>query len=307
MNDEKVFFIRHQPFEEHHSNEDLTDLKIANKIAIFFDDVPFDQVIKNIDYSGSEIEYNEEYFSKNGGKPSYNRAYKSALNYMWTLAKKGGLVVAEYNRGSECSIGRVLPSTKIETFKGKFHVTLQLGQVKPINYADYPVLPAVRPPYGTICEPHSSFFTEIFPAVFNNDFSDIKIRRSLLHPKMLEQLCVEYLRAREGLNYCILRPGKSLPTIDIAGVSVEGKTIFAQVKANQIDQTRHKDFIDYVKDKKDTRNYIFCERADEIKHKSNNIDYKDVDDVFDFFYNRVDGGKKMIKRMIGFAKEDLKI
>lgn len=179
MSDEKVYFIRHQVKE--YSSGDISELKKDKKIAIFFENLPFENVVKNIDYSGNEIEYNEEYFKKHP-----NPKYKSALKYMWTLAKYGGLVVAEYNSEKECYIGRVRPSTKIDVFKekikDKFNVTLQLSDVKIIEYADYPVLPAVRPPYGTICNPHASFFTDIIPAIYNNDLSNIEIRRELLHP-----------------------------------------------------------------------------------------------------------------------------
>lgn len=308
MNDEKVFFIRHTPYKLDRTTKDLDDLKKSNQIAIFYDNAPFDRVVKNIDYSGNRIEYIEEYFSNNRNLPNYNKVYKSALNYMWFLGKNGGLVVAEYNSEGQCSIGRVLPNTKIEVFKEKFNVTLPLTKVIQIDYADYPVLPAVRPPHGTICEPHTSFFRDIIPAIFNNALSSIKIRRSLLHYKMLEQLCLEYLREKKILKYCILRPGKTVATIDIAGVSFGGKTIYAQVKADHIDETEHKEFTDFVKDKKDTINFIFCERANEIKDKSDNTNYIDVDkDVFDFF-NSTDEGKKMIKRMIGFnTNEDLKM
>lgn len=51
---------------------------------------------------------------------------------------------------------------------------------------------------------------------------------------MVEQLCVEYLRRKgheeDKLDYCTLRPGKSLAVIDIAGRLGSSKRLFAQVK-----------------------------------------------------------------------------
>jgi len=299
MSDKKVYFIRHKGY----TKDEIEDLKYAKRIAIFFDDVPFDQVVENIDYSVDEIEYNEEYF-----KEHPNSTYKSALKYMWTLGKNGGLVVAEYNSEDKCYIGEVKKGTEIvnfeEKFKGKFNVTIQLSDVKTIEYADYPVLPAVRPIQGTICNPHAPFFTDVIPAIYNNDFSNIKIRRSLLHYKMLEQLCVEYLREKKGLKYCILRPGISLAKIDIAGVSNDGELMYAQVKADHITQARHDEFKKFVnkkiggEDKEEVMSYIFCEKANDVKNKSININYIDVDVVFDHFYKK---DQDMIKRMIGFA------
>lgn len=304
-----MYFIRHKHSKDFCTKEEIVVLKHNKRIAIFFEDEPFSKVVKNIDFSGDEIEYNEEYFKKHP-----NPTYKSALKYMWTLAKYGGLVVAEYNSENECYVGRVKRGTKIvnfeDKFKEKFRVTLQLSDVikEPIDYSDYPVLPAVRPIKGTICEPQTSFFRVVIPAIYKGKLSSIKIERKLLHPKMLEQLCVEYLRDKDGLKYCILRPGKSLATIDIAGVSNDGELMYAQVKADHITQASHDEFKKFVNedvdndDKEDAKCYIFCERAKEVKNRLGNIHYIDVDRVFDYFHEK---DENMIKRMIGFAGKDL--
>ena len=75
----------------------------------------------------------------------------------------------------------------------------------------------------------------------------------LLHPNMVEQLCVEYLR-REGysdfekdtLDYCTLRPGKSLAIIDIAGRLESKRWLFAQVKNDSLSAARSTKLADHL-------------------------------------------------------------
>ena len=280
-------------------------------------------VVKNANYNGECIKYVEDYFQNNNedgqskntkAHESYNKKYKSALDYFWRLGKYGGLVVAEYNNDPYCLIGVVKPNTKIENFNNKFNVTIQLQDTEDIKYSEYPVLLAVRPSHGTICEPKTSFFINIIPRIYNKTLNDLLnidnlTKRKLLHPKMLEQMCVEYLRRKafkddQILKYCILRPGKNLAKIDIAGVSSANKLVYAQVKANQIKSVDHEEFKNLFKDKEennDTINIIFCENIDKIEHKSENIIYIDIDKEVFRYFNEEDynDGQEMIQRMIG--------
>jgi len=297
MREENVYFIRHKQ-DELFLKEEINRLKDKNKIAIFFDNKPLSEV--TIENTG----INKKFFSS---KKEGAVKYKSALNFLCKIAKDGGIVVAEYNDEPEVLIGQVKPGTSLEP-SGKIEVTLQLTKTKILKYSDYPVALAVRPPYGTICRPLAPFFQTIIPMIYNNTESGIKIDRSLLHPKMLEQMCVEYLRVKgvngQILKYCILRPGKSLAIIDIAGISKDSKIIFAQVKANKISPEAHASFIEFAsKNFKDTINVIFSENDPTLK-KHPSITYVNVDDVFNYFKIN---DEEMIRRMIGFHELTSKI
>jgi len=286
---DQVFFIRHKA-DEHFPADEIQQLKDKNKIAIFFDNEP----LSNVTLDGLDI--NPKYFLGKKGK------YKSALNCLCGIAKNGGMVVAEYNNDSEALIGQVNPGTRLESF-GKMTVTLQLSKTQILKYGDYPVTLAARPPYVTICKPGAPFFQKIIPLIYNNDENNIKPDRSLLHHKALEQMCVEYLRTKgvndQILKYCILRPGKSLAIIDIAGISKGGKKIYAQVKADKINPADHTSFINFVTDNiKETINIIFS-KIDPVLKKHSDITYINVDDVFNYIKEK---DENMVRNMIGFSK-----
>jgi hypothetical protein len=315
---EEVYFIRHKPVsqsETGRTKQDLEDLKEQERISIFYDNRPINEVVDNYHilkgkYPDGNIQYKDAYFSKTKDNKS---KYRSALNMIWRLGKYGGLVVSEYNNDAHCLIGNVPPNTKIELFTAKhsnfeFNVTLKLEGTITIAYSDCPVLPAVRPPFQTICNPTSSFFKEIIPAIYRDGLGSVQPARSLLHPKMLEQMCVEYLRTvgyakRKLLKYCILRPGKNLPTIDIAGVSADDRKIYAQVKADEIKPKAIDTLKQYMEEMEDTSNAVYVVFCEGVRGRGTveGITYIDVDTVFDHF-NSSETGQGMIKRMIGFPE-----
>lgn len=312
----KVYFIRHKRTNSKsiHTENDIDDLKVHNKIGIFFENMPIDDVVTNHpklngSYPNSDIHYDPIGFNKIKNPSSkYESTYKSALRKIWQLGKDGGLVVSEYNNDVEFTIGEVLPNTRIETFipnnaKHVIYVTLQLENPVRKEYSQYPVYLAVRPPYSTICNPKTPFFKDVIPAIYSN--KPIPPKRKQLHYKMLEQMCVEYLRkvpftSNQKLEYCILRPGKGAPMIDIAGVSTGGTMIYAQVKTDIISVTAHMAFIKFAKKNSKAKYIIFSEGVDNLKGKNKAVQYIDVDKVFDHFNNNK-AGKDMINRMIGFS------
>lgn len=298
----EVYFIRHKI-----KGRTFNDLKKAEKIAILFDEVPCGKVIVNFDkingYYDKEIEYNRPFFDNliKARTKHYIQTYKSALKYIWNIGNYGGLVVAEYDNDFNCIVGMVNRNTKIESFPGAnniYNITLQLTGVKKLNYADYPVLLAVRPPYSTICSPHTEFFKTVIPAIYNG--KKISIKRYLMHDKMLEQLCLEYLRKfgvnGEYLDYCTLLVGKNLKAVDIAGVSTSGRKIYAQVKTDAINSGAQKDFKAFVKNNSNGLNIIFSKGIGNATPDPS-IVYIDVDNVFNCFRAK---SIKMLKNMIGF-------
>ncbi len=218
-----TYFIRHK------LRGDEVELCDAHRIAIDFDNLPI---------SGDATELGSE----------IRGAYRTALTYMIHLRDHGGYVFAEYGEGYignrrsgdiGCILAKVEPQRRFGAFKPtakdyEYQVTLELdpSSIGYIRYSEFPVLLAIRPPFSTICRP-SRTYPQIAEAFFDRKPMPAQDVLELLHPKMVEQLCVEYLRRRDQddrLDYCMLRPGKSLAIIDIAGRLVSGEALFAQVK-----------------------------------------------------------------------------
>ena len=236
-----TYFIRHK------LNGDERELCEAGRIAIWFDNLPITAKTEN------EL------------GPSIRGAYRTALKYMIRLRNQGGYVFAEYGDGYMGSLGgsgqgfvlaKVQPQDRFEAFTvndNTYHVTVKLDRnsIGYVRYSEFPVLLAVRPPFSTICQP-----ARTFPLVAAAFFAREKIpgedALELLHPKMVEQLCVEYLRqppmGNDRLRYCILRPGKSLAIIDIAGRLDGGRRLFAQVKNVRLSAEYTKDLASQLKD-----------------------------------------------------------
>ena len=228
-----TYFIRHKFPGDVYRN--LCD---ARRIAIDFE---------NHRVLGKQTDLDPDFFR--GLSPGYSRAYRSALNYMIRLRDQGGYVFAEYGGGYigkhrrrdiGCILARIDPQDQFDVFNSSendftYQVTLKLdpSSIGYIRYAEFPVLLAIRPPFSTICRP-SRTYPQIAAAFFNRERIPATEALELLHPKVVEQLCVEYLRRRghenDLLDYCTLRPGKSLAIIDIAGRLSSKRWLFAQVK-----------------------------------------------------------------------------
>ena len=273
-----VYFIRHKNF----SSEVFESLKNKKLIAIDFG--------MSIDASFENIEYE-------------SNAHKTAVRYFLDLNEKGGLVVAHYGNDQYVTVGDISRGTQIEPFM-HFRMSLEYTPKKTLHFADYPVLSTVWPQQGTMCIPRTPFFQEIVPAIIGN--KPLKLERRLLHTKMLEQLCVEYLyKADLGddkLDYCILRPGKTAPVIDIAGVTCGGKKLYAQVKANKIGSVARNNFEEFVSES--SLNIIFsADLSDETIFSGKKITCVNVDEVFNHFH---ENKPQMLKDMIGINHDFLK-
>jgi hypothetical protein len=285
-----TYFIRHKNPKEKEIPARLFDEK---RIAIYFDREPWEHVFdieKLIPHGGK---FTEEY--KKAAGAGYARTYASALNLISQIQTNGGYIFAEYgdsfigNMGNGCILGQVEAGTPVENVDGISPVTLRMkpSTIKIINYADYPVLLAIRPPYGTICCPSRNTYKTI--ADYHFDKKDVILSSDLLHPKMAEQMCVEYLRSvgletgnsELTLSHCFLQPGKTLATIDIAGRLHNGKSIFAQVKNGEIRQDIERDFFDFVGDK--AIGVIFSKFIGDHRKISDGRYKVNIDGVFSYF------------------------
>ncbi|MCP4289126.1 MAG: hypothetical protein GY792_32680 [Gammaproteobacteria bacterium] len=190
-----------------------------------------------IHFNGEKGETLEEY-SEEAQK---SRGFRTAFKRLKELGETGGLVMAQYET-SEFLIGHVEPGTRIEFWdvhendsaaKPDYYKTLQVaGKWEgPFKYADYPLLMALRPPFVTIAN-MSEYSRNMIQHLWNSE--PLQCIVDNMHPKMLEQMCAEWLRSpyaakEHKIQYQILKTGKSLPVIDLYAKTKYGEKLFAQI------------------------------------------------------------------------------
>lgn len=215
---EKLYFIRHK-FKT--LSSDIEEYCRANScVAIHF----------NTEFHHDFSDYSEMAKEK--------KNFKQAFSLFKELGQTGGVVVAEYNTNEFC-IGEVVPETIIEAFNygmqvgesDDYYKTLKLRNVKgPFSYADYPLVSALRPPFVTICG-LNDYSKNIILHLFKNNALALDVRN--LHPKMLEQMCEEWLRTDLAgelkIKFGLLKTGKTLPIIDIYARTSKGDDLYVQV------------------------------------------------------------------------------
>ena len=291
--DDDVYFIRHKIKKEDESPElnrnTIRDIMRQKRIAIMFENEPW-----NVVFDGKP---SVDYFQglKNNSK------YRSALSYFHNISSKGGYIIAEYLDGETpgncygAIVSRVSKGTQIEPAAG-FQVTLQLDAnfYEIIDYSKYPVLLAIRPPFGTLCKPGRDTYREFVNYKLTKQPPELSTH--LLHPKMAEQMCVEYLRSvgvnGHTLSYCTLKPGQTLAVIDIYGVLNNDKDVFAQVKNGEIAPPDLAAFKEFTKNNIDGANIVFSKDRNKAEPK---IVFINIDDVFDHFKTH---NPKMLEKMI---------
>lgn len=293
----------HTYFIRHNLKGDERDLCDAYRIAIDFENRPISRKPSELD-------------------PDIRGAYRSALNYMIQLRDHGGYVFAEYGgyigrrRSGDigCILAKIEPQDNFDVFNAHtnnftYQVTLKLvpSSIGYIRYSEFPVLLAIRPPFSTICRP-SRTYKQIAAAFFNKEEIPATEALNTLHPKIVEQLCVEYLR-REGCNndklaYCTLRPGKSLAIIDIAGRLEDERPIFAQVKNASLSANRSAELASQLEsfigksNREDPVGVLFG-KFDGARVYDGPISFVDLEKVFQYFREQ---DETVLKNMVGFGE-----
>lgn len=303
-----IFFIRHKPTPEITDLNTILSLMKDNRIAIFFDNLEWESAKKFISSDASPI------LSHSDKQTKITKTYATALKYIDRLSKDGGYVFAEYgvahtndSEAKGCIFAKIEPKTKVEsiTINGQqINITLRFKVMEIIDYAVYPVLLAIRPIRSTISQA-SQTYKLVANLLINKLPIDPKI--DFLHPKMLEQLCVEYLIKvgtednddNHKLDYCFLRPGKTMAHIDIAGKLINKRKIYAQVKKTPINREDKSAFIDFIKGDPDCLGVIFADfsqSAIKKDHEFQSIQRICITTVFAHFYTK---NRIMIEDMIG--------
>ena len=305
----EVYFIRHKNEKR---PQIIQSLKEENRIAIFFENRPWNEVGKFIETGDPN---NLPPDPKR--KKSETTAYRTALKYFEALSQNGGYLFVEYGdaeltkESKGCFFVEIAKGTQVESLNisdcsDLIHITLKYTLRTKVNYSHYPVLLAIRPPFSTICITSKRTYPKIAgylrePSILLPPSLD------LLHPKMMEQMCVEYLLKRgldhngenSKLDYCFLKPGKNLAYIDIAGRLNNGQILYAQVKNSPINKRDEANFKKFIQDQSNVAAVIF---ADFNKDNQNayslkeSIHYIDIQDVFNEFKHN----NQMMEDMIGF-------
>lgn len=297
---EKIYFIRHNfkelsPVIEEHCKKN-------NCVAIHF----------NTEFHLNFSDYSEEAKEK--------KNFKQAFSLFKELGQEGGIVVAEY-KNSEFYIGEVTPDTTIEAFNyekqsGKpddYYKILNLQNIKgPFSYSDYPLVSALRPPFVTICG-LNDFSKNIILHLYRNTALALNVKN--LHPKMLEQMCEEWLRTDLAgelkIKFELLQTGKTLPTIDIYARTSKGKDLLVQIthasgKSKVLAKAiKLKDYLtNRTGDRKSVG--VFFAPAESERHLAEiDLVFISIESVFDQLIKSPDY-REMLKTMIGINDQQEK-
>lgn len=295
---EKIYFIRHKfkelsPVIEGHCKENKC-------VAIHF----------NTEFHLDFSDYSEEAKEK--------KNFKQAFSLFKELAQKGGIVVTEYNT-SEFYIGEVSPDTTIEAFNygqqigesDDYYKTINLQNIKgPFQYSNYPLFSALRPPFVTICG-LNDFSKNIILHLYRNTALALDVRN--LHPKMLEQMCEEWLRTDLAgelkIKFGLLQTGKTLPTIDIYARTSAGKDLLVQVthasekSKVQAKATKLQEYLNNKIADRESIGLFFSPAETERYLTGTNLIFKSIESVFAQLTQLPDY-KEMLKSMIGINDQN---
>lgn len=173
----------------------------------------------------------------------YGGSGRTAMNYLYEIAKNGAYIWCDYSPLNISIIGKVDPSSKVtlrrfRPIKDKHwfkHDTLylkclKLTQIKKISNASLLYLKARKPQQGTLVRWHKSYGKIERILNGNNRIESW----SDLTPDQQEVLVYEYLSKTESLgdfriNTLLMPIGRTLKDVDIFGVNKNGAKIFCQV------------------------------------------------------------------------------
>lgn len=191
---------------------------------------------------------------KSTNPEDYGRSGKSALKLLNKFCEEGAIIAADYPTVDKKSLylGEIKKGSQIQPkeVKGKWYKILQLENIKRIFYAKYPILNSMKPIKGTISRWLKA--KEILPYIYRGKHLPLKV--SSLTPEQLELICSEYLKMFKIINAPLLKVGGSQSKIDISGLGLEGKKVYAQVSfkdskseiENKIDLLKSFEFEDSI-------------------------------------------------------------
>ncbi len=245
-------YIRHK-LEDDYVNEKLFK---ENKIAIVFE---------------NKDSINPEDYGKYG---------KSALRLLNEFCERGVVIAADYPTVNQASIflGEIKAGTLIKPINiyGIWYKTVTIENIKEIPYLKYPILKTIRPIINTISRwPKAE---KILPYIYNDEPLPFEV--SSLTFEQLELICSEYLRIHKVINAPLLKVGGSQPKIDISGIGIDNKKVYAQVSFKESKKEIEKK-VELLKafESKDSILIYFGPKNSSVNFKD--IIYISIEDVFE--------------------------
>jgi len=251
-------------------------------------------------------ERKEDYKALHDG---YEKGFGRAYDAFHNIGHSGAIVVFEYNNPNHFYVATVPANQKIQPFhftmadeEKLIYKILQYGDVRQFNYASHPVLLALRPPYSTVCQP-GDHFRRIIKHLYLGEPLEKNV--NLLHPKILEQLCENYLRSdfvdsKIKILYTTMKTGKTLPIVDIVGRSEDGHKLLIQITHHSGSQAAEKaqKLVDIQRELENTISIMF---SGEKSLSIDGLDYHfTTHDVFSKFQNSpVTWHQTMLNDMLG--------
>jgi hypothetical protein len=182
----------------------------------------------------------------------YAGSARRAMRALLTLSKNGGYMCAEHHPHQECIVGYVRPNSRVELLRGMWGSahglqkrkailkSVKLEKVKIMHRRDLALILVGRPRQGTIMR---------WPSAKDSIENIVEGKRTKpsfdrLSPDQQEIMCSEFLRCEKfeqigpvpysRLAHLLLPVGRSMRDIDVCGVTMSGKNLFAQVTFHKI-------------------------------------------------------------------------
>ncbi|XKE45708.1 hypothetical protein LG302_00785 [Halomonas organivorans] len=199
---------------------------------------------------------------------------KSSLEILLTIAREGGYVYTTYRDIPGAKLGIVLPGSEVQLFRGAWGnkndfegreallKVLKLESVMNLSATECLPLSTVQPRKGTICQ--WRMIKNRVQAILEGASADGVIN---LSPELQEVMCMEFMRtqAAEESGLPILQTtlapiGRTMPDVDIYGLSGNGQPVVAQVTYHSLEAAVAEGKLDkldpYAKD--GTKTIMFC-------------------------------------------------
>lgn len=173
----------------------------------------------------------------------YSGTGRAAMKTLSRLSAEGGYVWAEYRNHPSCLVGKVVAGTPIVIHRDKWREAdrpgreavlkkLALVDAREVGPSECIALRAARPQQGTVCQ-WSNIGERLRYVV---DRRALPVTLDALTPAQQEVMCSEFLRhpyaeqfSLPQLETLLMPVGRTMKDVDIYGLTVAGREIFAQV------------------------------------------------------------------------------
>lgn len=228
-------------------------------------------------------------------KESTRKTLKSIFDLMERIQEKGAIVAADYSnetnkdekKNKALLVGIIekgaekkpLWFTDSESGQKYCYKTMKMKETKEIYYEDHPILFSCKPRQNTMCQ--WRLMKKKLPSIYYDESLPEKV--TSLMDSELEVLCYEYLRI-DKLTCLLLPIGRTLDNVDIVGLSIQGKRIFAQVtfaNKKKAIESKVNQLLNARKSEKSDLYFFGPEKiGDIVRNATNEINFVSIETVF---------------------------